>query len=85
MLNKTLKVEHVLALSLAATTFLWVGTGARAQSAQDQDNRTQDNRVQVDDNSRMQTWGNSTNSWTATRKLRSNFAKTLRSPTANNS
>jgi hypothetical protein len=53
MLNKTLKVEQVLALSLAATSFLWAGTSARAQSAPAQDNK--DNKiVQEDDSSRRE-------------------------------
>src|SRR5579862_7511235 len=50
MLNKSLKVEQVLALSLAATSFLWAGTGARAQSAPAQDNKI----VQQDDSSRRE-------------------------------
>jgi hypothetical protein len=50
MLNRSLKLEHVLALSLAATSFLWVGTNARAQSATTQNNQT----VQDDDSSRRE-------------------------------
>jgi hypothetical protein len=53
MLNRSLKVEHLLALSLAATSFLWVGTSTKAQSTPAQDNR--DNRpVQDDDTSRRE-------------------------------
>ena len=50
MPNKSLKVEQLLALSLAATSFLWTGTSARAQSAPAQDNKI----VQEDDSSRRE-------------------------------
>ena len=54
MLNKTLKVEQVLALSLAASSFLWAGTSVRAQSAPAQDNRQDNKIVQENDSSRRE-------------------------------
>jgi phage-related protein len=50
MLNRSSKVEHLLAFSLAATSFLWLGTNARAQSTPAQDNKI----VQDNDRSRIE-------------------------------
>jgi hypothetical protein len=44
MPNRSLKVEHLLAFSLALTSFLWFGTSARAQSASAQDDKVVQNQ-----------------------------------------